>query len=159
MKKDTPTVGKDGQLLPPSIPGVHVRRLTTHADHRGALTAFLDGDVFWQEPVVYAYRFSILPGRIKGWGMHEQQTDRYFVLTGNIRVVLYDGERFDQFWFTTPSLLMIPPGVWHADQNWGDTEAQICNFPTVPYNPADPDKFRIAPDSDEIPFDWTLGDG
>jgi len=52
----------------------------------------------------------------------------------------------------------IPPGVWHADQNTGDIDAVILNFPTRPYDPADPDKHRIDPHSGEIPFDWTLRD-
>ena len=60
----------------------------------------------------------IRPGRIKGWGMHELQTDRYLVANGKIRVVLYDGRtdheshgRIAQFFFTeaTPGLLATPP--------------------------------------------------
>lgn len=160
MKKDQPTVDDDGQPLPPKITGVEVRLLTVHPDHRGELNPFIDlHDDFWFESVVYGYRFSIRPGRIKGWGMHRKQTDRYLIVTGSVRIVLYDGVSFDQFWFTQPALLSIPANVWHADQNWGDTDAHICNFPTVPYNPSDPDKYRISPDSDEIPFDWTLRDG
>ena len=29
-------------------------------------------DPFWEEPVVYAYAFTVSPGRIKGWGMHKR---------------------------------------------------------------------------------------
>ena len=46
---------------------------------------------FWDEPVVYSYCFTIAPGRIKGWGMHHKQADRYFLAAGSVRVVLYDG--------------------------------------------------------------------
>lgn len=172
MKQDIPTVDAAGQLLPPKIPGVEVKRLTTHADHRGVLTQFIDTrDPFWNEPIVYAYRFSILPGRIKGWGMHRKQTDRYFIVSGNVRVVLYEppnsgdipygGGIFEEIYFTdaTPGLVKIPPGIWHADQNWGGTVAHVCNFPTVPYDPADPDKYRISPDSPELAFDWSLRNG
>ena len=69
--------------------------------------------------------------------------------------------RIAEFFFTeaTPGLLAIPPGVWHADQNWGKTDAHIVNFPTHPYDHANPDKFRIDPHSDVIPFDWELRDG
>jgi dTDP-4-dehydrorhamnose 3,5-epimerase len=135
---------------------------------RGSLP-FLDlRDEFWSEPVVYGYEIMIRPGRIKGWGMHEQQTDRYLIATGNVRIALYDGRpdqeshgRIAEFFFTeaTPGLLAIPPGVWHADQNWGKTDAHIVNFPTHPYDHANPDKFRIDPHSDVIPFDWELRDG
>jgi dTDP-4-dehydrorhamnose 3,5-epimerase len=49
--------------------------------------------------------------------------------------------------------------VWHADQNWGDADAALLNFPTRPFNHAEPDKFRIDPHSGEIDFDWSLPDG
>jgi dTDP-4-dehydrorhamnose 3,5-epimerase len=168
-ERDRPTVDTDGRELGPEIEGVVLKRITALADHRGTLAEVLDArDPFWTEPVVYAYEFTIRPGRIKGWGMHELQTDRYLASVGNVRVVLYDGRadsetqgRIEQFFFTpaTPGLLMIPPGVWHADQNWGEIDARIMNFPTQPYDHSSPDKYRIDPHSGMIPFDWELRDG
>lgn len=167
--RDRQTVDAASRALPPAIDGVVVKRLTTHADPRGVLTPVIDvRDEFWDEPIVYAYRVSILPGRIKGWGMHELQTDRYFVVSGNLRVALFDGREesptrgaIAEVHFTdrTPGLLRIPPGVWHADQNWGDTEAHLINFPTRPYDPEAPDKQRIDPHAGVIPFDWSIRDG
>jgi dTDP-4-dehydrorhamnose 3,5-epimerase len=168
-KRDRPTVDGQGRDLGEGIEGVVLERFTPLADHRGSLVPFLDTRArFWIEPVVYAYEIMIRPGRIKGWGMHQQQTDRYFIAAGNLRIALYDGRpdleshgRIAQFFFTegTAGLLAIPPGVWHADQNWGKTDARIVNFPTLPYDHAAPDKFRIDPHSDVIPFDWELRDG
>lgn len=168
-KRDRPTVDSEGRELGAGIEGVVLVRLAPLTDHRGSLIPFLDTrDPFWIEPVVYAYGIMIRPGRIKGWGMHEKQTDRYFIGGCQIRVVLYDGRpdreshgRIAQFFFTdaSPGLLAIPPGVWHADQNWGDNDAHIVNFPTNPYDHAEPDKYRIDPHSDVIPFDWDLRDG
>jgi dTDP-4-dehydrorhamnose 3,5-epimerase len=85
-----------------------------------------------------------------------------------VRVVLFDGRtdapshrRLAEFHFAdaSPGLLRIPPGVWHADQNYGDNEVTVLNFPTRPYDHSNPDKYRIDPHSDEIPFDWSLRDG
>lgn len=159
----------DGTALPSAIDGVVVRRVTIHADHRGTLMPVLDiRHDFWEAPVVYSYCFTIRPGVIKGWGMHEVQMDRYFVACGHIRVVLFDGREespsrgtIEQIYFTpeTPGLVCVPPGVWHADQNWGATDAVILNFPTVPYDPVNPDKHRIDPHAEVIPFDWSLRDG
>lgn len=167
--RDRPTVDAQSRELPASIDGVEVRRLTTHADARGFLTPAIDvRDSFWDEPIVYAYRIGIAPGRIKGWGMHEHQTDRYLALAGNVRVVLFDGREESptagaivEIHFTdrTPGLVKIPPGVWHADQNWGETDAQIVNFPTRPFDPEHPDKHRIDPHAGVIPFDWSIRDG
>jgi dTDP-4-dehydrorhamnose 3,5-epimerase len=152
-----------------AIEGVQAARLEPHVDHRGSLFEIVNFEhAFWQEPVVYAYAITIRPGRIKGWGMHKLQTDRYLIVNGSVRVVLFDGRTesathglFDvrQLTGEAPSLLAIPPGVWHADQNWGEGDALIVNFPTRPYDRAAPDKYRLDPQSNEIPFDWSLPDG
>ena len=166
---DAATVDASGRRLTTGIEGVVYSRAISHVDHRGSLTEALNFDhAFWDEPVVYSYCFTIRPGRIKGWGMHRKQADRYFLVTGQVRVVLYDGRvrspsfgSFAEFHLTDASrgLLLIPPGVWHADQNWGETEAALMNFPTRPFNHADPDKHRVDPHSGLIPFDFTLPDG
>ena len=166
--RDVPTVDGDGR--PRSrIEGVQAVRLEPHVDHRGSLFEIVNFDhEFWREPVVYAYAVGIRPGRIKGWGMHQLQSDRYLIVHGSVRVVLYDGRdgssthgQVDVRWLSgeAPSLLAIPPGVWHADHNWGDEDALIVNFPTRAYDRDNPDKYRIDPHSDEIPFDWSLRDG
>jgi dTDP-4-dehydrorhamnose 3,5-epimerase len=164
---DEPTVDTDGRRREVGIAGVRLEMLgPLQADHRGSLLEVIDvRDPFWREPIVYAYRISIRPGRIKGWGMHRLQSDRYLTMSGRLRVVLYDGrvqsptyERYAEFQFTdeTPGLLLIPPGVWHADQNTGDADAVIVNFPTRAYDPERPDKYRIDVAGGQIPFDWSL---
>jgi dTDP-4-dehydrorhamnose 3,5-epimerase len=163
-----PEVDPDSQMAS-RIAGVVYERVAGFHDHRGDLVPFLDAqDVFWREPVVWAYLITIRPGRIKGWGMHRLQTDRYFVVAGDLRVVLWDGREgsatrgnFCEFQFTdnVHGRLAIPPGVWHATQNWGTTLGRITNFPTRRYDPEAPDKLRLDPHGTEIPFDWRLPDG
>jgi dTDP-4-dehydrorhamnose 3,5-epimerase len=166
--RDVPTVGATGRRRP-KLEGVVTAPAVVHADHRGTLMETVNfDDAFWEEPVVYAYTFTVAPGRIKGWGMHKGQTDRYVVLVGRLRVVLYDGrpdsqtfQEFAEFSFAdeAPGFLRIPPGVWHADQNVGEVPCRVLNFPTHPYDRDAPDKYRIDPASGEIPFDFTLRDG
>jgi dTDP-4-dehydrorhamnose 3,5-epimerase len=165
--RDAATVEAGGRRLP-QLEGVIVAPAVVQADHRGTLTEVVNfDDPFWEEPVVYAYAFTIEPGRIKGWGMHKLQTDRYVAFAGRLRVVLYDGrpdsstfERFAEFSFAdeAPGFLQIPPGVWHADQNVGNVPCRVFNFPTRPYDREAPDKYRIDPASGEIRFDFTLRD-
>jgi dTDP-4-dehydrorhamnose 3,5-epimerase len=163
-----PEAAKDEPPFREGIEGVQVVRLKKFADNRGSLTPIMGDAEFWTEPIVWSYYITIRPGRIKGWGMHKLQADRYYVSSGSVRVVLYDGrfesptfERFQEVHYTdqAPGLLRIPPGVWHADHNWGDDEAHIINFPTRAFNKADPDKYRIDPHSGTIPYEWTLPDG
>ena len=130
--RDQPAAGR--------IEGVRAARLEPHVDHRGSLFEIVNfDDPFWEEPVVHADGITIRPGRIKGWGMHKLQTDRYLIARGSVRVVLFDGRSESptqglidvrQLTGEAPSLLSIPPGVWHADQNWGEDDALILNFPT-----------------------------
>src|SRR5688572_32894164 len=106
--RDAPTVTGDGEARPSPVEGVILKRCDLHADDRGALMPFLDaGEPFWAEPVVYAYAITIRPGRIKGWGMHRLQTDRYFVVRGHVRVALLDAREDSvtsgvthEVWFT-----------------------------------------------------------
>ena len=166
--RDVPTVEAGGRRRP-QLEGVVTAPAVVHPDHRGTLMETINFESpFWEEEVVYAYTFTVAPNRIKGWGMHKLQTDRYATLTGRLRVVLYDGRpdsptfhRFAEHSFAdeAPGFLRIPPGVWHADQNVGDAPCRVINFPTRPFNRDDPDKYRIDPDSGEIPFDFTLRDG
>src|SRR5215210_8013541 len=86
------TVDRRGTRLTTGIEGVVYSRAVSHVDHRGSLTEIVNfSDPFWDEPIVYSYSITIRPGRIKGWGMHRKQADRYFLAIGSVRVVLYDG--------------------------------------------------------------------
>jgi dTDP-4-dehydrorhamnose 3,5-epimerase len=166
---DAPFEGGPDAAMARQIAGVRIERVTALHDARGAMVPFLDfGAPFWEEPIVYGYQYTIRPGRIKGWGMHRRQTDRYFVMAGDLRVVLHDGREgsatagaFCQFYFTdaSPGLLRIPVGVWHATQNWGESLGRVVNFPTHRYDPSQPDKVRIDPHSGSIKFNWRLNDG
>ena len=146
-----------------------LERLVPHSDHRGQLTQIMSSvSPIWQESVVHAYHVTVRPGRIKGWGMHRKQADRHYPFAGDGRMVLYDGRddspthgEVAEVFFSEVSrgVVYIPPGVWHAAQNTGDSDWQMINFPTRPYDSANPDKYRIDPHSGEIPFEFTLIDG
>ena len=165
--KDKPHIDRHGRLIDTGIDGVLIERPVRHVDHRGSLFEVVNFDhPFWSEPIVSCEWVVTSPGMIKGWGMHLESVDRYVVGSGRIRVVLYDGRvdspshgRVVQFHFSeqSPGWLRIPCGVWHANQNYGETDATFVNFPTEPYRYEDPDKYRVdAYDRSQIDFDWTL---
>jgi dTDP-4-dehydrorhamnose 3,5-epimerase len=159
----------DGTLIETGIDGVEYYPVQRHSDQRGSLIEMVNlRHPIWRDPIGHGEFVITRPGRIKGWGMHKTSADRYFVAMGKLRVVLYDGrvdsptfQRFAEFHFTdeSPGLLLIPPGVWHANQNWGDTDALMVIFPTKPHAYGNPDKYRIDPHDGSIPFDWTIRDG
>ncbi|GJE61522.1 polysaccharide biosynthesis C-terminal domain-containing protein [Methylobacterium trifolii] len=165
--KDTSTVTASGERIERLIDGVILRYAVLQTDERGEITEIFDPA--WgvmNAPLVYVYAASVRPGRHKGWVYHKQQSDRMFVLSGFLKIVLYDlredsptkgmineinlSER-------KRGLIHIPPHVAHLVQNVGDCEAYFVNMPDRPYDHADPDKFRIA--KDRIPYSVAGGRG
>jgi dTDP-4-dehydrorhamnose 3,5-epimerase len=163
--KDLQTVTPKGKSVKRRITGLIIRPAQTHVDRRGEVVEIFNPA--WKlhsAPMVYAYQASIRPGQIKGWIVHRKQADRIFTSSGVQRWVFYDDRKgsrtrglINDFTFSerNRALLIIPTGVWHAVQNVGETEAVFFNLPTQAYDYADPDKYRLPPKNDLIPFDFT----
>ena len=162
--RDGQTVTSSGEPTARGLEGVRVHHLKTHIDDRGSLVEMYDPRWgFHPDPLVYAYSFTIRPGVAKGWGIHKLHDDRYFLLQGEVEVVLYDvrpdsstcGQvaryRLSEF---DRSLLSIPKLVWHATRNLGAKDFVGVNFPTMPFDHADPDKYRLPLDTPLIPFSF-----
>ncbi len=89
--KDKKTVSADGESVAKMPVGVTFHDVTTHVDERGSVVELYDPRWGWHEaPLVFAYAFTIRPGMIKGWAVHEKHEDRYFIMNGEMEVVLYD---------------------------------------------------------------------
>ena len=147
------------------IEGVEIKRLTTHADERGSLTELLrrDDEIF--EGFGQCYVSVSYPGVIRAWHYHKKQTDYFTCVTGMIKVPLYDMREgsptygvVNEFFMGEDNRIVvkIPVGVLHGFKNVGVTPCYLINFPTQPYDPADPDEYRIPYDSPEIPYDWDI---
>jgi dTDP-4-dehydrorhamnose 3,5-epimerase len=160
--QDRQTVTAEGDRLEPLIDGVVIRRLTPHEDKRGELVELYRHE--WpvhEDPLVYAYFVTLRPGAIRGWAMHKLQDDRIAVVSGFVRWVLYDNRPESPTYRglnvltiseRNRTLFTIPKFVIHACQNIGTVEAAFINFPTRPYDHANPDKYRIAHDGGLVPF-------
>lgn len=159
--RDTQTVSADGERLARLPEGMVVRDLVTHTDERGTVCELYDPR--WgvsAEALVFAYMFTIRPGMAKGWGIHRRHDDRYAFLRGELELAFYDA-REDSATAGEESrlvlseldrkLITIPRGVWHAERNIGAADVVVVNFPTIPYDHASPDKYRLPLDTDELP--------
>jgi dTDP-4-dehydrorhamnose 3,5-epimerase len=162
-RKDGVTV-KDGALVAPLLDGVSFLESETIIDERGSLTEIFDPRRNWHpDPIVYSYMVTIRPGIVKGWALHKLHDDRYFVVDGEMEVVLFDPRPESstcgqlcrvQLSGARPRLMCIPRNVWHADYNFGGRDVRLLNYPTMPYDHANPDKFRLPLDTDLIPFSF-----
>jgi dTDP-4-dehydrorhamnose 3,5-epimerase len=166
--RDRQTVTADGRRTDALLEGVVVRDLVTHVDERGTVCELFDPR--WgvsPAEMVFAYTFTIRPGHAKGWGLHHDHEDRYAFLEGELEVVLFDARedsptaQQESRLFLSElrrQLVIIPRGVWHAERNIGERDVRVVNFPTIPYDHANPDKYRLPLDTDQLPVmleGWT----
>ena len=136
------------------IAGLEFRttRPVPHEDGHVAEVARADWDIIGG-PVVQVHTTTTFAGRIRAWGLHQRSTDRLFVVTGLVRIVVFDG-RVDK----NPGLLVVPPNLYHGWKNIGTTEAVIINMPTELYAYDAPDALDLPWDSPEaaeiIPYSF-----
>ena len=161
-------VDRDGRLRESLLDGVVLRRTRAVPHEDGHLTEVARTD--WPElgnPVVQVHVTTTLEGRIRAWGLHQRSTDRLFVVSGVIRIVLFDGRnasptygQFNEFVVSVraPALLCIPPNVYHGWKNIGTSEASIINMPDRAYDHERPDALDLPWDSEAarrtIPYAW-----
>jgi dTDP-4-dehydrorhamnose 3,5-epimerase len=163
-RRDQQMATPEGQAIRRLTEGVRIRSLPTHTDQRGTVCELYDLRWAWhEEPLVFAYGFTIRPGIVKGWNLHREHDDRYALLLGEMELVLYDprpesstsGELCRLVLSGSQRCLVnIPRNVWHADHNIGTTDVVVVNFPTIAYDHAKPDKYRLPLDTDLIPHSF-----
>jgi dTDP-4-dehydrorhamnose 3,5-epimerase len=159
---DPATVKPDGTPILRYAEGTREHQSRTHVDNRGTVTELFDTRWDWHpDPINFVYTYTIRPGYAKGWGMHREHEDRYFLLRGRMEIVCYD-VRPDSatcgqiskiiLCEENPRIISIPTFVWHANINIGTEEVRVINFPTQPYNHDKPDKLRLPIDTPLIPY-------
>jgi dTDP-4-dehydrorhamnose 3,5-epimerase len=122
------------------IEEVIITPLTNHSDSRGWLSEVwrADDEIFItaaSHPQM-AYVSLTHPGVVRGPHEHREQSDLFVFFDGIFFVYLWDktgektqlivGER-------NPVSILVPPGVVHAYENVGLTDALVLNFPNRLY--------------------------
>lgn len=161
-------VDGEGRWRADPIDGLQFRptRPITHEDGTLAEVARRS----WPEiddEIVQVHVTTTQPGRIRAWGLHRASTDRLFVVTGLVSLVVFDGRRdsptkgtLNEFKVSerSPALLVIPPNLYHGWKNIGTVETFIINMPTAQYDYDGPDALDLPYDSPEassiVPFRW-----
>ncbi len=145
------------------IENVKIKPLKKIPDERGIIMHMLrcDDPDFKQFGEIY---FSIVyPGVVKGWHIHKEMTLNYAVVSGMIKLALYDprkdsptkGEVQEIFMGEDNYVLaIIPPGVWNGFKGIGTKPAIVANCATIPHDPKEIE--RLDPVKNDIPYDWGL---
>lgn len=150
------------------IDGVKTKKLRVIPDERGRLMEILrrDDEIF--EKFGQVYMSATYPGVVKGWHMHQKQTDNICCVRGMLKLVVYDGRegsptrgQIDEFFIGehNPMVIHIPPRLYHGWMCVSEQEALVVNTPTESYDYARPDEQRLPAHGSEIPYDWRRKDG
>jgi dTDP-4-dehydrorhamnose 3,5-epimerase len=145
------------------IEGVATIPLTQIPDERGKIMHMLRCDAPHFERFGEIYFSVVYPGVIKGWHLHIVMTLNYAVVSGMIKLVLFDdrvgsrtkGELTELFLGESNyALVKIPPGVWNGFKGIGIIPAIVANCSTHAHDPNEIQ--RLDPFKNHIPYDWML---
>ena len=145
------------------IDGVLVTPLRQIPDERGKIMHMLRADDPHFERFGEIYFSVVYPGVVKGWHRHTRMVLNYAVVSGMIKLVLYDDRessrsrgQIQELFIGEDNycLVRIPTLVWNGFKGVGTERAILANCATSPHDPAEIE--RLDPASGAIPYDWAL---
>jgi len=93
------------------------------------------------------------PNVVKAFHWHKHQTDVWFAVSGNIKVVLYDDFAKTSTYKKTrsycigennPQGIVIPKYIAHGYKVLGNVPASVVYITNQQYDPKDPDEYRLS---------------
>ncbi len=143
------------------IKDVQIHPLRQLPDERGKVMQMLRCDDPWFDKFGEVYFSIVYPGVVKGWHLHKRMILNYAVISGMIKLVLYDdregsptrGELQEIFTGADNyALITIPPSIWNGFKGISTQPAIVANCATLPHDPEE--ILRMDPFSQKIPYDW-----
>jgi dTDP-4-dehydrorhamnose 3,5-epimerase len=145
----------------PAIDGVVIKDVANVVTENGYLTEIWRPQ--WRldaAPVGQVFQRVYDGGSTSSWHAHARTSDRLFCAFGRVRVSLFDGRRSSPTFGTSvairagverPAVIVVPPGVWHAVRNIGESPVVVINVVDAAYDYDDPDVYRLPIDTPLIP--------
>ncbi|OGY09473.1 MAG: hypothetical protein A2700_01930 [Candidatus Blackburnbacteria bacterium RIFCSPHIGHO2_01_FULL_44_64] len=123
--------------------GVKVKDLDVKRDDRGWFAEILRGDEIDDPKFGQMYVTTATVGQTKGKHYHNRKLEWFCVIAGKGLLTLVENEtgKREEIEMGENNMVTveIPPGVWHAIANTGDTDMFLIAHISEPYNPEDPD--------------------
>ena len=145
------------------IEGVKLVNLVAHVDDRGYLIEILRASDEHFTKFGQAYIVGDMArGTIRAFHKHDVLWDWFFISHGSAKFALRDDrpdsptyEQMETYVITqrNPSLLVVPPGVFHGWMSLED-DTQLISTASEVYNREKPDEVRVPPDS--FGYDWEV---
>ena len=143
--------------------GVVIKKLRQIVDERGKIMHMMRADDPLFSGFGEIYFSQVYPGVVKGWHIHSIMTLNYAVVTGTIKLVLFDEREGSPTKGVVQEIFMgegdyklvqVPPNVWNGFKGVGTTPSLVANLASHVHQ-VDEIK-RLSPDKNHIPYDWAL---
>jgi len=143
------------------IDGVQVIPLKTILDERGMVRHMIRRTDPHFSRFGEIYFSVIFPGAIKAWHRHRKMELNYAVVSGNIKLVLWDGRKGSPTRGETLEIFMgednyvlvkVPPLVVNGFVALGNERAIVANCASLPHDPSEIE--RLDPFDPEIGYSW-----
>ena len=150
-------------LRPGPIDGVHVQPLHLVRNERGHLQEIARNDDAWFPGFGQVYATATTPGTIKGWYRHRAQADTLTLVSGRIRLALFDDRdgspshgstQLIDMGMDEPLLVVIPAQIWHCFESTAESPALIVHLNSIPFRFDSPDEERRPIDDPTMPEVW-----
>ena len=148
-----------GQLM---IEGVVITKLSQIVDGRGAVLHHMRNDAPEFTTFGECYFSEMVPGAVKAWKRHREQTQNLAVPVGRVRFVVFDDRAGS---ITQDELLVIelgrpddyyrlciPKGLWYGFTCLSRIPAVVANCADRLHDPDDAE--MICEDDSSIPYCW-----
>ncbi len=135
-------------------------------DDRGGIFHMLRSDEPAFEKFGEIYFSQIYAGVVKAWHLHEEMTLNYYLVTGAVRLVLFDDRAdsatmglYQEIYLhpADPKLVTVPPRVYNGFKGLGHEPSLIANCATHPHRA---DEISYLPhDEPRLGYDWSQRNG
>jgi dTDP-4-dehydrorhamnose 3,5-epimerase len=151
------------KMIDVNVEGVVIKPLKKIPDERGSIYHMLRCDDLLFEEFGEIYFSVVYPQVIKGWHIHQKMTLNYAVISGMIKLVLYDDRENSPTYGNIMELFMgnenycmvkIPPMVWNGFKGIGEKKSIVANLASMPHDPEE--IMRKDPFTNDIPYDWKI---
>lgn len=145
------------------ISGVKRHKLKQFHDERGKVMHMMRTDAPYFEKFGEIYFSCSFPNVVKAWHKHTEMTLNYAVISGIVKVVLFDDREesdtnglLNEFFLSPENyyLLTVPPGVWNGFKAIGGQMAILANCATIPHSKEE--ILRMPFDDPYMNYDWDV---
>jgi len=148
------------------IEGVVITPLRTILDERGMVRHMLRSTDPHFHKFGEIYFSIIFPNAVKAWHVHKKMELNYAVVSGNIKLVLFDAGKESKTYRETQEIFMgednyvlvtVPTHVVNGFKAIGNEKAIVANCATIPHDPEEIE--RLDPSDKTIGYTWDIKNG